>query len=1463
MVLQPPRRGKRWPGQRSTWLLSKLVVAAGAGALFATIGFASWSFQANHAPWDRQAGGSIRKHCEKARCRRIPRQQAAQQEDTSLRADRYQRLTMRDHVLKRPDMYIGPVDPREESAWILRTDGGSTTMMEEDLRLSPGLVQCFNEILVNALDRQFAESDGKQMTEIRIGVNQEENEISVWNNGGAIPVERHASGPYVPSLVFGEFLSGDNFDDSMVRFTGGRNGVGAKATNAFSTVFEVQSDDPGTGKRFLQRWEDNMGNRLEPVISDLPSDVTRGSVGVRYKPDLRRFGLQKLDDDHVRFMQARAWDAAACSRPDVTVSFNGEPLQVKGFQDFSEALLGTDFAVESILDKKGNVRAEVSIAFAKNRGYGAIGFVNGIRCSLGTHVDRVVKDLSDGIAKLAGGSKKKLSIAHVKPYLRLAVKVLVDNPEFDSQTKTKLSTPHTKLGFELSLTKDFVKRVAELGVLDAALQAVMANEKKQLQKVFSAAPRPSVAKLEDARDAGKQNVNCTLIVTEGDSAKALAMAALAKIGRETYGVFPLKGKPLNVRAVTMNRIAENEEIKNLMRIIGLDIGKQYKTWDDVRRLRYKRLMVFADQDLDGHHIAGLLVNLIVHLWPSLLKVHPDFIQRFSTPIVKVFNQRSGQAVKEFFTQGAFAEWQRAEGEDWNRRYRAKYYKGLGTSTRAEAIEYFTTPEKHILGLHFDGKKSEDAIKLAFAPELAAGRKKWLAKHDPSKELDYSQSSVTISEFMNQQFIHFSSFDCTRSIPLLLDGLKPTQRKVLYWSMKRLKTEKQVAQMIGLVSSETAYHHGEKSLEQTIVGLAQDFVGANNLNMLEPAGMFGSRLHGRETYASARYIHTAPSKLMPFVFRKEDLDIMVPQFEDGKYIEPRSLLPVLPLGILNGWLGIGTGWASTCPNYNPLEVAAVLEHLIETDGKLPARKLKPWYKHFEGSTVTTDGKPTSEGKWRVFSSVGDDRYDTVEITELPIAAWTEDYVKFVEDKARKDGMLMSVYKCSDHNDQRVHLLVGFNAFELEKLAKSGEDLHRAIGIHLKLIRPLQSNLNLFDSEDGSEIGPETPLKLMQYKDVKQVIKAFHRARLPFYHNRKAMMMQKLSHKVSALKNQVRCIQMCQDGQLSLASFTACTLKEEGFDRLSVKGEAEGSQIATDEAPDQEAEESEAGFEYLLDMPARSFSQEKATQLQMRLQGFEEELETVSATSANAMWLEDLRQFKDAYTKALEKEPKIPAAILSREDKKMAEAQFRKERKKTHRSDAQAAQVEEEIASDPAWLSKQTISKLKELCGTRGLLPKTSSPKKKDWLNALVVYASRAYTERDYANMKATDLTRYLKAREVLEVGTKPEKVQRLVEASALEFLKFDPAYINEQLKVHEVNLPSKVDNTRLEACWKSFLSQEVQEAETLKARTKEELLQIAGNDSEEPTTKELLISQIARRKAVQSLHSSQECKALQR
>lgn len=569
--------------------------------------------------------------------------------------------------------------------WLV--DEAGTSVRFEEVELSAGFLKIFDEILVNAMDRQY---EDESMKAIRVSVDAASGEITVHNSGKGIPVQLHAEHPgvYIPSLIFGEFLSGENFDDSKVRFIGGRNGIGAKATNVFSARFELELVDPSARLRFRQAWSDNMATVGAPKVTPV-AEGTRGYVQVRFLPDFGRFGMEGIDEETMAVLRSRVYDAAACTKPSVRLWFNGAPVEVAKFSEYADLVLGPKEgrarAYEKVLGADGStVRAEV-VAAHSSAGFQCVAFVNGIRCCAGTHVEALVGELAKGlIERLCVGKRKGLAL---KPYmvrnqLALVARLLVNNPTFDSQSKDRLCSPQREWGFKLALSPRFVREVERSGVGDAVLAFCDAKERSTLSKDSAVRRngRVLVDKLDDALNAGKPGSSCTLILTEGDSAKALAVAGVSVVGRHNYGcaeagraqrapcglahsrarshrpgrarcapcaarralpcaavrrIFPLRGKPLNTRNVALKKLKENAEICQLMRIIGLEFGKVYTS---LSSLRYKSITIFADQDLDGHHIAGLIVNLVHSQWPSLLRICPDFIRRFATPIVKVLAQ---------------------------------------------------------------------------------------------------------------------------------------------------------------------------------------------------------------------------------------------------------------------------------------------------------------------------------------------------------------------------------------------------------------------------------------------------------------------------------------------------------------------------------------------------------------------------------------------------------------------------------------------------------------------------------------------------------------------------------------------------------------------------------------------------------------------------------------------------------
>nr|NVI79292.1 topoisomerase 2 [Cucujiformia] len=459
---------------------------------------------------------------------------------------------------------------------------------------------------VNAADNK--QRDAKMNT-IKINIDKEKNEISVYNNGRGIDIAMHKTeNVYVPTLIFGHLLTGANFDDDQKKVVGGRNGYGAKLCNIFSTKFVVETSSKNDGKSFKQVWKDNMSTAGEVIIKDAAKeDFTR----ITFCPDLSKFGMEELTNDMVALMTRRAYDIAGSAK-NVNVFLNGNKIKIKDFKEYVNFYLKgkVDEAGEELkcaYEKTGE-RWEIAVAMSE-KGFQQVSFVNSIATTKGgRHVDHVT-DLV--IAKLSEAVKKKnkdkiaIKPFQLKNHLWVFVNCLIENPAFDSQTKESLNTQVKNFGSKCTPSDKFFTAALKTGIVESIMNwvkfkadALMGNKcaKNKQSKIMG------IPKLEDANEAGKaKSMDYTLILTEGDSAKTLVVSGFGVpgFGRDYFGVFPLRGKLLNVREATPKQISENAEITAILKIMGLQYRKKYETLQDLKTLRYGKLMIMTDQDQDG------------------------------------------------------------------------------------------------------------------------------------------------------------------------------------------------------------------------------------------------------------------------------------------------------------------------------------------------------------------------------------------------------------------------------------------------------------------------------------------------------------------------------------------------------------------------------------------------------------------------------------------------------------------------------------------------------------------------------------------------------------------------------------------------------------------------------------------------------------------------------------------------
>lgn len=1214
-------------------------------------------------------------------------------------ATNYKKLSHREHVLELPDTYIGSVETTPESRWTWNAE--RSKMLWRTVSFNPGLYKVFDELVVNARDafvrsRQTADSTPVKRIDIEVGQTADGFRIVVENDGDGIPIQQHPTeGVMIPELIFGHLLTSNNYDKTEEKIVGGKNGYGAKLANIFSRCFIVDTRHPVSGKQYTQTWRNNMSICEKPSVRKTTS--TKGHVRIEFYPDTTRFvggafmADGSLSADMLAILHTRTLELAAMVGSDVKVTWNGAPCGITSFEKYMKLFLkdsaqigshvfedcGERWQVGAVLTSSLFIDEEVSAAGAASTASipdeRHVSFVNGILTRKGgKHVEYVTRHVLGDFCEAATKKKVEIKVGQVKDAVVLFVNATIVNPSFDSQTKECLTTPATKFGSTPKFSGKLTQGLMKIGLLDEAraiLEAKTLREAKKTDGKKRTTLR-GIPKLEDALWAGTaKSVECTLILTEGDSAATSAISGLSVVGRERWGVFPLKGKLLNVREISQAKFNSNEELASIKRILGLEHGKIY---NDLKSLRYGRIQIMADQDNDGSHIKGLLMNFFHCEWPSLLRA--GFLCCLLTPLLKASR---GKEVIPFYTQADYDVWRLAGPGGERRGWTTKYYKGLGTSTPQEAKEWFR--DLHQIGYTWDDS-TDSSMDLAFNKKKADERKTWLGTYDPKRTLVPDSGRASYSAFIHNELIHFSNADNIRSLPHIMDGLKPSQRKILYSCFKRnLRSEIRVAQLAGYVSEHAAYHHGEASLNQTIIGMAQNFVGANNLNYLQPIGQFGSRLLGGDDAASARYIHTALEPIVDTLFRKEDLPLLRWTEDDGERVEPEYYLPVIPLITVNGCVGVGTGYSTKIPPFNPSQIVSLLRARL--NGSLETlrdRALDPWWFGFKGTIVRTDDKTwITKGEWTY-----DDTARTVTINELPIGTWTKNYKVFLDklcqlEETATAAAAQTRKKTMATSGGAVSVAAGVTTTTHDThSAKSGDaddDVNDSFG--LKSFDDLYTDsiikFVLYFTEDGYDDIRANPalfekrfrlttswkttnmcafdcdFSIQRYNTVGDILESFLERRLPAYEERKQHIISGLQREITELEAKLTFIRAILDGTLELS-------RKEDHEIVANLKKCGIAPLSAEKLTDSAAADLIENYDYVLRMRIDRVKASAVTSLETELSEKRAAAATVAAKSGGQMWLEDLATFEEAwlrYSTAREESSTTTNTCNSREKTKI--------------------------------------------------------------------------------------------------------------------------------------------------------------------------------------------------------------------
>ena len=1134
---------------------------------------------------------------------------------------KYVKLNQIEHVLKRPDVYIGSTRSRQVDDYVVtndKEDEHKLKIVKKNISVSPAILRIFIEPLSNAIDNLArSKQNGIKASKICINVNSETGETSFWNDGEVIPIELHSEEKcYNHSMIFGQLLTSSNYDDDEDRIDiSGKNGIGIKATGIFSTKIIVEGVDPKNEKKLIQTWTNNLNSSSDPKVTSCK--LKKGYTKVTYFPDFKQFGLEGYTEDIISLYKRYAIDTAMITK--IPIYFNDEEIPVKSLLDYAKLYETTDFLY---IKYEGS---EVVVSTSNDND--PISFVNGIHTPLGgTHVDAWSEALFRPIVEKFNKPKKpQINIGDVKKIFKLFVNATVNKPSFDSQSKLKLESPAVTAKVEDKHIRTILKWPAIKNLEDVIYMKELAMLKKMEKKKGSRPP----AKLSDANNAGsKKGRECILIIVEGDSAKTYASQGLkegvfGKVGNDWLGIYPIRGKPKNTREKTPVEVAKNQEINDIIKAVGLKYGVDYTLDENFNTLRYGQVLILADADVDGFHICGLIQNMFHSLFPSLLKRPTPFLTSMQTPIVRVYT-KEGDLL--FYDEKEFSNYEKTA----NGKVNCKYYKGLGASTKDDISETFG---RKMVEFVEDEKTNESMLK-AFHKKFADSRKDWLKDFNPSNGVfrwlignSAEVKKITYSDFINLEFIKFSKASCDRAIPSLVDGLKETHRKVIYTCFKKnLKFSGQamkVFQLGGLVSATSAYHHGEKSMYDTITGMAASFVGYNNIPLLFREGQFGSRSQGGKDAASARYIYSKLDMLTRLIFRPEDDPILTYRKDDGSYVEPEFYVPIIPMLLVNGSKGIGTGWSTNIPCYNPLDLIECIKVWLNNDGKCLLSEgdmtisvfpeIKPWYRGYTGEiTKEKEGKYTSWGRLE----------NGNRITELPIGMWTEDFEESLKDMIEEKKI--TKYKSYSDPDIVDFTIVGNGEYDLNNLG-----LYTSINT---------SNMVIFDSDHT----------LSKFESIDKIIDSYCTVRYRYYTKRKQYQIKILEREITLFKNKKRFLEEVRDGIIKL-------FKENGKTRVYIKNTeivkilqerkyfCEGGQDKDEEKEDKnedkedededkedkEDEDDKNAYGYLLRMQINSITQEKIDKLKSDISKKELELEKLKNTTEKEMWLSDLDDLLKMY------------------------------------------------------------------------------------------------------------------------------------------------------------------------------------------------------------------------------------------
>lgn len=1039
--------------------------------------------------------------------------------------DGIQNLNMLEHVHKAPDVWGAENQITKSEVYLYNL---STKKLQRcKVEFSPLWLKMVDEILVNCFDQKVRL--GNKLQTIMVSFDEDTGEISVYNDGKGIPIIKHEDhGIYLPELAFCKFLTGKNFSrkKSVDKITGGKNGIGAKLTNAFSSSFIIETSDKSSKKYYYQEVRDCMRDIQPPEITswnNLDDAYSHAFTRITYTPNYPMVGYKKgynkktMSTLFYQLLYTRCLMLSLSTK--LSIILNDEEITcVNAYQlmtklvDYDEYIMEPTIFKDKSEDKdKRLLNWDVCIAVTPADKFNHIVLVNGIHTiDGGSHVQYLLNNLTnkkqqEDICKQLNVNRWNVDI--ISKHLCLVMNCHIEDPQFNGQGKEKLKAP-TKFSHEIP--KTFIPKVwkkLKLALEDRIDLKNMDTESK-VEKVNLQTIEKYEPAIKSRSRVDKERLKCSLWIPEGDSAQSFVNSGLTEkktlMGGYTYnGIFNMGGKPMNARKnikvvkksanetviIRQQKLKDNKRLSDLVKVLGLDYTYKYemnvKGNSEFNKLRYGCIVIATDQDVDGvGHICSLIMNFIHLFWPNLYK--RGFVKRLATPIIIAFPTNIKNFAISFYTSEQYNKWciDKFGGEDKVKGYNAEYFKGLAGHELESIVNIFKNIQQSLYT--FDHDNITDQLFDVYFGEDTASRK--LEINKPLVPYEPVQYHIQCSEHLQYETKEYMKEDICRSLPHVIDGLRSTARLVVAGSRSKFKSNNnpiKVFQLGSYVALELNYHQGDQSMNDVIIKLAQSFPGARNLPpLLKRSAGFGSRRMGGDDAGASRYIKLCLNKdFINSLYPPVDDFLLEYNYEEGQRCGPKYYIPILPMVILEDFTAPATGWASSifARDYNA--VFQLVKDMIH--GKnVDDVKLPYWMR---SNNCTIEDK-SNNGLHLKFESIAQYKIkgDVVHITDLPPRLWDSKWKSSIVNHKNFETKYADIESIENNStDIDIDIKVIFKKNTLKNY--TNEKLETYLGLK----KSYSSNINVLNLDCHS---------VMEYQSYEEIIPYWFKERKKMYSDR---------------------------------------------------------------------------------------------------------------------------------------------------------------------------------------------------------------------------------------------------------------------------------------------------------------------------------------------------------------------------